>query len=828
MIMMSLLSSSAFADEALRARGEVNWRYGDDRSILMNELWIPISQDETSVLYGDLRLMGDDADNREGNLGIGYRQITSLPSLGEGVVGVHGWIDRRITKRGSKFHQVTTGVEWLGESVDLRLNGYIPLSDAKEYSISNANPQGPALIGTGIVVDTNGTILEESQSGFDLELGYELGQSFDYIKKNTDSFRIYGGGYYFEGKNTENIAGLRGRFTADISQNIQIGARFQRDDERGSQGFLEATFRFPFGHKKSYRKEGLHARLGDSPERDIDIVTGDAITDTGDRVAVINKQTGQAQEVLHVDNTAAGGGNGSSETPYNALADAQSAASAGTIIYVHAGDGAATNQDQGIILDKTDQQLIGSGANFFYDSGKFETANGVSPTSILIAPATSAPVITNVSGDGITVSADNTTVTGVTVDGADRDGIVVNANNASIKYITSQNNSRHGVYALNVDNTALSFLSTTGNAEDGIRLEADGAASALTNALLNNITATGNKNGVRFYAKNDAGLTGSMALSTLSGNTQHGVIVYDDSTAGSVTADLGGGSMDSVGLNILAGNTLEDLTVDLDGGMLMARNNWWGQATGADQDNPSVGIAPQIYYGAPIDDGLVGHWTFDTEWTSDTIAYDRSGQGNNGTLQGGLSLTNQVPGQRREALDFNGTTHEVIIGNIAGLTFANSDSFTFYSFADPADTNTTGYSFSKVSTTEGVGAYYKMNADTISLPKHSGTAPWDGDPIFAGDGWLNGTSVFVNQNVTHYIDGVDAGTRGGNNFTTPTTSNAKIGNREGGTSNLHYFQGVLDDIRVYDRALNQSEIQELYRSDTVSTVNVSGPLSTAP
>ncbi|MCB1318126.1 MAG: inverse autotransporter beta domain-containing protein, partial [Leptospiraceae bacterium] len=349
---LCLLSPSALAEDELQARAEANWRYGQKRSILMTEFWVPIAQDDKSVLYGDLRMMGDDHDNREGNIGIGYRKMLGFKNL-EGVGGAHAWLDRRITKRGSKFHQITLGAEWLGETVDLRLNGYLPLSDKKEYTIPNADPQGPAFAGTGIVVDTNGQILEEPQHGFDIELGWELGSQIDFIKDHTDSVRVYGGAYYFDGDNTENVAGWRTRFTADVTENIQFGARFQRDDVRGSQGFLEATFRFPFGHKKSYRKEGIRARLDESPERDIDIVTGEQVTDSGDRVQVLNTATAAAQEVLHVDNTAAGGGDGSAENPFNTLAAAESAASAQTIIYVHTGDGGTTGQDQGVTLDKT-------------------------------------------------------------------------------------------------------------------------------------------------------------------------------------------------------------------------------------------------------------------------------------------------------------------------------------------------------------------------------------------------------------------------------------------------------------------------------------------
>lgn len=184
---LSLLSMSAQAGDELKGRAETNWRYGSERAILMTEFWVPFIQDDKSVLYGDLRMMGDDQDNREGNLGLGYRRIIDSSGV-KGVGGIHTWLDRRITERGSTFHQVTTGAEWLGDNFDVRANGYIPLSNERRITIPNANPQAPALAGTGIVVDTNGQILEEPQHGFDIELGWDLGQNLDFIKRVSRRF----------------------------------------------------------------------------------------------------------------------------------------------------------------------------------------------------------------------------------------------------------------------------------------------------------------------------------------------------------------------------------------------------------------------------------------------------------------------------------------------------------------------------------------------------------------------------------------------------------------------------------------------------------------
>ena len=786
---VSLLSSTAWAGEDLKGRAEVNWRYGDERSILMTEFWVPFAQSETlnNVLYGSFRMMGDDQDNREGNLGIGYRQIISLPLLGNGVAGVNGWLDRRITERGSHFHQVTTGVEWLGENIDLRLNGYLPLSHEKTYSIPNANPQGPTLVGTGIVVDTNGTLIEEPQHGLDLELGFELGQHFDFIKNHTDSFRIYGGGYYFNGDHTEDVAGWRTRFSTDVTENIQIGGRFQQDDERGSQGFLEATFRLPFGNKKSYRREGLRSRLDESPERDIDIVTGDVVTDQGNRVPVLNKETGAPQKVLTVDNTAAGGGNGSIDNPFNTLAAAQAAASAQTIIYVRRGDGTSTNQDQGILLDKTGQQLIGSGTNFIYDSGRLTTANGGTPTSILIAAAGAAPVIGNVNAgfDGVTITANDITVAGLTVDNG-------------------------------------------GTGRDGIVVKADGAAASATNITIKDVTTQNARMGIYLHGTNNGALSTLVQNSVMTSNSQHGIAVYDD-TDDTFEVDLGGGSLGSTGNNVLAGNTLEDLAVEYDGRTLAAQNNWWGQATGADTDAPSIGIAPQIYYGAPINDGLVGHWTFDTEWTTNTTAYDRSGQGNDGTLLGGLSLANQVAGTNKEALDFDGVDDYISLLNASAIT--NHKTLTLLAKVNSLDSN--GYLINRIST------YYSLRIYTSKAYVKFVPSTYPVDPVIelfspenVNDGiWQHISAVWNNGATELFLIGISRDTDSSPVTQIKPSSTINIGGYVWGACPPNcggFLDGKMDDTRIYNRALSSSEISELYRMDTSSAVNTGSFLTSSP
>ena len=82
-----------------------------------------------------------------------------------------------------------------------------------------------------------------------------------------------------------------------------------------------------------------------------------------------------------------------------------------------------------------------------------------------------------------------------------------------------------------------------------------------------------------------------------------------------------------------------------------------------------------------LDVGLVGHWTFDGRDMT-VNARDTSGQGNNGSLSGFTSTTT-IPGKIGQALNFDGTSQGVNLGNPASLPDGNSP-FTFSAWIKPS------------------------------------------------------------------------------------------------------------------------------------------------
>lgn len=470
--------------DKLKPRIEGNWRYSNDRSILMSEIWVPLAQnvEAASVLFGDVRIMGDNNDNTEFNAGIGYRDVLNNTRLGDGVAGGMVWFDRRLTQRDSEFNQVTVGGEWLTEDWDVRVNGYVPLNDSNTFTQANPNGSGAGFAGNQVFVNTDQTVVEEALPGADLEIGYRL----KFLDGITDATRVYAGGYHFEGDQAEDVSGFRTRFTSDITQDVQIGARYQHDDERGSQTYLEATVRFPMGFKKSFKEEGLYARLDESPERDIDIVSSEAVIDQGvTNTTLLNAQTGLAQNIIHVDNTN-GAGTGTAEDPFNTLAAAEAAAGVNDMIYVHRGDGTTTGMSDGITLNDAGQMLAGSGANLLFSRDRFRTA-GNRNISGTIVNASQAPVITNGAGNGIDLTADNIFVSGIIVDGA----------------------TGHGIDVLNITGTtwnqgiAIQNVTARNNTESGIFVDVDGAGSEITTVdFIGNRASANTERGIYARARN--------------------------------------------------------------------------------------------------------------------------------------------------------------------------------------------------------------------------------------------------------------------------------------------------------------------------------------
>lgn len=251
---------------------DVEGKAGTKRNLGEADLFVPLAQDGTTLLFSSLRTRMDDGDGLEGNFGLGLRHM-----LDSGWnLGTYAYFDRRKSELENYFSQVTLGLEALSLDWDLRANAYLP-QGRRSHQVDALNTA--EVSGTSVVFRGGE---ERSLSGFDGEIGWRL-PFFD--SEAAQQLRFYAGGYRFTSDNdaVPDVQGPRLRAEMVFDEvpglwdgaRLSLGAEWQHDDPRGSQGFLSARLRIPlqsFGRTAS-RLTPMERRMADPVVRDIDIVS---------------------------------------------------------------------------------------------------------------------------------------------------------------------------------------------------------------------------------------------------------------------------------------------------------------------------------------------------------------------------------------------------------------------------------------------------------------------------------------------------------------------------------------------------------------------------
>jgi len=208
-----------------------------------------------------------------------------------------------------------------------------------------------------------------------------------------------------------------------------------------------------------------------------------------------------------------------------------------------------------------------------------------------------------------------------------------------------------------------------------------------------------------------------------------------------------------------------------------------------------------------VTNGLVGLWSFDGADMSGVTAYDRSGQGNNGTLTNGPTRTIGKVGQ---GLNFDGVNDYVDAGNGSPLSFTGN--ITLSAWVKPDSLSDYKFYLSKYSGADlGYDLGIMANGQVVATFRNG--THIDG---FSSAGLVQAGVwqhiVVVQDAATCYVRIYKNGTldttlTNQQCFTNPA-STFTIGSRSG----TGPFSGGLDDVRVYDRALTQSEITQLYNA----------------
>jgi hypothetical protein len=204
--------------------------------------------------------------------------------------------------------------------------------------------------------------------------------------------------------------------------------------------------------------------------------------------------------------------------------------------------------------------------------------------------------------------------------------------------------------------------------------------------------------------------------------------------------------------------------------------------------------------------GLVGWWPFNGN------AYDESGNGNNGTVTGSQLTTDRF-GNTDKAYSFDGIADYIDCGNASSVNILGDITISAWIYAN--NFNTDHGIVSKF------GLYDFITYRDQSIPpldKLRWTAGGNTPTIFtnaiSGNQWLHvvavyssvlGKSVYLNGNL--FASNIQTA------VTSPNTNyRLYLGSHQPFAVNYWSWNGKLDDIGIWNRALTQQEVTNLYLS----------------
>jgi hypothetical protein len=217
-------------------------------------------------------------------------------------------------------------------------------------------------------------------------------------------------------------------------------------------------------------------------------------------------------------------------------------------------------------------------------------------------------------------------------------------------------------------------------------------------------------------------------------------------------------------------------------------------------------------FGTVAGSGLIGYWKFDED--SGTVAADSSGNGHTGTISGGGSLS--ALGKNGRTLLLDGASGYASMGNDSAFDLSSAgtvslwfrtNSFTndyphLLSRGASAGWDTPGWAlFMFKSGSLGFGMRVNDPAPATSVAQtgsgHNQTGVWK----HVAATW-NGTRIQV------YINGV-YNTSAAQTVTPPSTGKTLQAGRYQESGN-GWFNGSIDEVRIYSRALSADEIRLVY------------------
>lgn len=206
--------------------------------------------------------------------------------------------------------------------------------------------------------------------------------------------------------------------------------------------------------------------------------------------------------------------------------------------------------------------------------------------------------------------------------------------------------------------------------------------------------------------------------------------------------------------------------------------------------------------------GLVGYWNF--EDGTGLRVEDSSNNNTTGTITNATWTT----GKNGKALFFTGSSY-VDLGNPSAINPTNAITISVWVMATTTVVNNDIISDDNGGT---ITYFLRINTSGNVFGRISGTTI-TGNTTLSPNIWYHLALVYDGANMYLYVNGISDATPVAKTGAIVNGGDSKnIGRRPGGSA---YFNGVIDELRIYDRGLPQSEVYAMYKGSVVSVINKS-------
>ena len=210
--------------------------------------------------------------------------------------------------------------------------------------------------------------------------------------------------------------------------------------------------------------------------------------------------------------------------------------------------------------------------------------------------------------------------------------------------------------------------------------------------------------------------------------------------------------------------------------------------------------------------GLIGAWVPALGPTGTTTLRDFSSHDNHGTLNGTMTNSDWVLGEKGYALDFDGSDDFV---NVPDSNIWNFSANTLMAWIYPRTAAPAAQG--RIISHQNGGHWVMGQANVGGLRYTSDKGPTEiVHGTITANVWQHVAIVrdTVSSAVIWYIDAAEVGSETISNLTSYSISNnVQIGRFSGSSE---YFDGLMGDMRIYDRALPASEIREIYLDNSLA------------